>query len=155
MNKFAKYVLLMAGFALLVTFVHIPGTMTKVHANGGTCSLATLRGTYSYLRSGTNTALGGPTAEMGIEVFNGEGLRGIIRNTGVSLSGSFDWSDSTFPTGSYTLAADCTGTLFNAAGTEVNNIIVLDGGKKYMVLSAPNETTKVITGEATKLDDKE
>jgi len=91
------------------------------------CSVASLKGTYAYLRSGVNKSLGGPTAEMGIDVFNGDGTRGIIRATGSSLDGSYDWTDSSWPNGSYTVDPDCTGSLFNANGTKIENIIVLDG----------------------------
>ena len=154
MSKLGKYFLLATGFALLATLARIPGAVINVHAHDRVCSIASLKGTYAYLRSGVNTSLGGPTAEMGIDVFNGDGTRGIIRATGSSLDGSFDWTNSSWPNGSYTVDPDCTGSLFAADGTKVNNIIVLDGGKRFSVLSAPLETTKVITGEGTRLEEE-
>jgi hypothetical protein len=154
MSKFGKYFLLVTGFALLATFARIPGAVINVHAHNNGCSVASLKGTYAYLRSGVNESLGGPTAEMGIDVFNGDGTRGIIRATGVSLDDSYDWTDSSWPNGSYTVHPDCTGSLFAADGTKANNIIVLDGGKKFSVLSAPQETGKVITGEGTRLEEE-
>jgi hypothetical protein len=54
--------------------------------------------------------------------------------TGSSLDGSYDWTDSSWPNGSYTVYPDCTGSLFAADGTKAN-IIVLDGGKRFSVLS--------------------
>jgi hypothetical protein len=155
MSRFGKYFLLAAGFAFLATFAHFPGAITKVHAKDQVCSLASLKGTYAYVRSGVNKSLGGPVAEIGIDVFNGDGTRGIIRATGSSLDGSYDWTDSSWPNGSYTVDPDCTGSFFAADGTKANNIIVLDGGKRFSVLSAPLETGKVVTGEGTRLDVKD
>jgi len=152
MKKFGKYFLLATGFVLLATFARIPGAVINVHAHDRGCSVASLKGAYAYLRSGTNTSMGGPIAEIGIDVFNGQGTRGIVRSAGSSLDGSFDWTDASWPNGTYTVDPDCTGSLFAADGTKVNNIIVLDGGKRFSVLSAPLETTKVITGEGTRLE---
>ena len=155
MSKFGKYFLLVTGFALLATFARIPGAVINVDAHNNGCSVASLKGTYAYLRTGVNSSLGGPVAELGLDVFNGEGTRGIIRATGTSLDGTYDWTDSSWPNGSYTVHPDCTGSLFAADGTKANNIIVLDGGKRFSVLSAPLETGKVITGEGTRLEEKD
>ena len=73
--------------------------------------------------------------------------------TGSSLDGSYDWTDSSWPNGSYTVYPDCTGSLFAADGTKAN-IIVLDGGKRFSLISAPLETSKVITGEGTRLEEE-
>jgi hypothetical protein len=151
MSKFSKYFILASGIALFATFVRIPGTNIKVHAQSGGCSVASLKGTYAYLRTGVNSALGGPVAEMGLDVFNGEGTRGIIRSTGGSLDGSYDWTNATWPNGTYTVSPDCTGSLFAADGTKAN-IIVLEGGKSFSVLSGLNQTGKVVTGEATRME---
>jgi hypothetical protein len=94
MSKFGKYFLLVTGFAMLATLARIPGAVINVHAHDQACSVASLKGTYAYLRTGVNTALGGPVAEMSLDVFNGDGTRGIIRETGSSLDGSYDWTDS-------------------------------------------------------------
>ena len=153
MSKFGKCSLLVTGFAFLATFAHIPGAITKVHAKDRVCSVASLKGTYAYLRTGVNSALGGPVAEMGLDVFNGDGARGIIRATGSSLDGSYDWTDSSWPNGSYTVYPECTGSLFAADGTKAN-IIVLDGGKRFSVLSGLNQTGKVVTGEETRLEEE-
>ena len=64
MNKFGKYFLLVTGFALLATFARIPGANVNVHAHNGACSVASLKGTYAYLRSGSVTGQG-PRAERG------------------------------------------------------------------------------------------
>jgi hypothetical protein len=153
MSKFVKYFLLVTGFALLATFARIPGAVINVHANDRACGVASLKGTYAYLRSGSVMGQG-PRAELGLDLFNGDGKRGIIRNTGASYTVSFDWSNSPWPDGSYTVDPDCTGSLFAADGTKANNIIVLDGGKRFWLLTAgPNGQGKVITSEGTRLEE--
>jgi hypothetical protein len=155
MSKFGKYFLLVTGFALLATFARIPGAVINVHAHDRGCSVASLKGTYAYLRSGSVMEQG-PRAELGLDLFNGDGKRGIIRNTGASYTVSFDWTNSPWPDGSYTVDEDCTGSLYAADGTKANNIIVLDGGKRFWVLTAgPLGNGKVITGEGTRLEAKE
>ena len=154
MNKLGKYFLLVTGFALLATLARIPGAVTNVHAKDQSCSVASLKGTYGYLRSGSVMGQG-PRAELGLDFFDGDGKRGIIRNTGASYTVSFDWTDSSWPGGSYTVDPDCTGSLLEADGTKANNIIVLDGGKRFLVLTAgPTGEGKVISGEATRLEEE-
>ena len=131
----------------------------KVHAkqiqdHNHVCSVASLKGTYAYLRSGSVMGQG-PRAELGLDLFDGDGKRGIIRNTGASYTVSFDWTDSSWPSGIYTVDEDCTGSLYEADGTKANNIIVLDGGKRFLVLTAgPIGEGKVISGEATRLEEE-
>jgi hypothetical protein len=154
MSKFGKYFLLVTGFALLAAFARIPGANINVHAQNGACSVASLKGTYAYLRSGSVMGQG-PRAELGLDFFNGDGKNGIIRNTGASYTVSFDWTNSTWPNGTYTVDPDCTGSLNATDGTKANNIIVLDGGKRFLVLAAgPIGEGKVITGEATRLEEE-
>ncbi len=153
MRKFGKHLLLVTGLALLGIFAYIPGAVTNVHAKDCACSLASLKGTYAYLRSGSVVGQG-PRAELGLDLFNGDGKRGVIRNTGASYTVSFDWSNSPWPDGTYTVDPDCTGSLFAADGTKANNIIVLDGGKRFWLLTAgPLGEGKAISGEATRLDE--
>ena len=149
-----KLTLVMLSAVIVITALYHARTVhaTPVHAQERGCSVASLKGTYAFRRTGVNNVVGGPIAQIGIDVFNGDGTRGIIRATGVSLDESYDWTDSSWPNGSYTVHPDCTGSLFAADGTKANNIIVLDGGNRFSVLSAPQETGKVITGEGTRLE---
>jgi len=149
MSKFGKYLLLAAGVALVAASTRIP----SVHAHDSGCSVASLKGTYAYQISGVNHALGGPDAEMGLDVFNGDGKRGAIRATGSSVDGNYDWTDGSWPSGSYAVDPDCTGSLFNAEGTKVGNIIVLDGGKRFSLISYKPGT--INTGEGVRLEAKE
>ena len=125
---------------------------TPVYTHDGGCSVASLKGTYAWRRTGVNKSMGGPVAEMGLHVFNGDGKRGITRSTGISYPESYDWTNGAWPNGSYTVDRDCTGSLFNAAGTKIENIIVLDGGKRFSVISF--EPDKVVTGEGIRLEEE-
>ena len=125
---------------------------TPVYAHDRGCSVASLKGTYAWRRTGVNKSMGGPVAEMGLDVFNGDGTRGITRSTGISYPQSYDWTNVPWPNGSYTVDPDCTGSFFKADGTKIENVIVLDGGKRFSVLSTENG--KVITGEGIRLEEE-
>src|ERR1700692_3196934 len=112
---------------------------TPVHADHGGCSVASLNGTYAVRRTGVNNVVGGPIAEIGIRVFNGDGTRGLIRSTRSSNGEIQDWTDFP-PSGSSTVDTDCTGSFFAADGTKNNNLIVLDGGKRFFLLSVAPDT---------------
>jgi len=144
MNKFGKYFLLATVFALLVTFVHIPATTIKVHANDRVCSVASLKGTYAFQRTGVNNVVGGPIAEIGITFFGGDGTRGPIRNTRSTNGVIRPWTDEPAPNGTYTVDPDCTGSFFGTDGTLSDNVVVVDGGKRFFLLS---EATQTITSE--------
>ena len=155
MSKFGKYFLLATGFALLVTFARIPRAVTKVHAQDRGCSIASLKGTYGYRRTGANNGVGGPIAEIGIDVFNGDGMRGIIRSTRSTNGEIQDWTDFPWPSGSYTVDPDCTGSFFDADGTHSNDLVVLDGGKRFFLLSVAPETITTEEGERLEVKEKD
>ena len=153
MSKFEKYFLLVTGFALLATFARIPGAITNVHAKGQVCSVASLKGTYAFHLTGVSKIVGGPIAELGIDVFNGEGVRGVIRKTGSQNGTPVDWTVLPWPDGSYKVHEDCTGSLFGADGTKSHNVIVLDGGKRFSVVSVMPDT--IVSGEGVRLEEKD
>jgi len=152
-SKFGKYFLLATGFVLLATFARIPGPIINAHAQDRGCSAASLKGTYAYRRTGVNNVVGGPIAEIGLDVFNGDGTRGIIRSTRSTNGEIQEWTDFPWPSGSYTVHPDCTGSFFAADGTKNNNLIVLDGGKRFSVLSVLPDT--IVTSEGVRLEAKE
>ena len=125
---------------------------TPVHADHGGCSVASLKGTYAVRRTGVNNVVGGPIAEIGIRVFNGDGTRGLIRSTRSTNGDIQDWTDIP-PSGSYTVDPDCTGSFFTADGTKNNNLIVLDGGKRFFVLSVVPETITTEEGNRIEVED--
>jgi hypothetical protein len=154
MSKFGKYLLLATGFAILATFAHIPGAAIDVHAHDRGCSVASLKGTYAFRRTGVNNVVGGPIAQIGIAFYSGDGTRGLIR-TARSANGDIrDWTD--FPTnGSYTVDPDCTGSFFDADGTHSNDLVVLDGGKRFFLLSVAPETITTEEGERLEVKEKD
>jgi len=147
MSKFGKYFLLATGFALLATFARVPGAVTKVRADDRVCSVASLKGTYAFHRTGVNNVVGGPIAQIGINVENGEGKINLIRTTRSSNGVIYDWFDQVEP-GSYTVDPDCTGSFLNKS----QNLVVLDGGKRYFLLSVSPGTT--VTEEGTKIEEE-
>jgi hypothetical protein len=152
MSKFGKYLLLVTGFAILSTFARMPGAVIKVHAQGGGCSVASLKGKYAYRRTGVNNVVGGPIAEIGVSTYGGDGTRGPIRNTRSTNGEIRPWTDFPAPNGTYTVDRDCTGSLFDTDGTLSNNIIVVDGGKRFFVLSEAPDT--ITTEEGVRLDEE-
>jgi hypothetical protein len=129
--------------------VHATPAVINVHAHDRVCSVASLKGTYAFRRTGVNNVVGGPIAQIGIDVFNGDGTRGRIRSTRSSNGEIRDWTDSP-PNGSYTVDADCTGSFYDADGTKTNNVVVVDGGKRFFLLSVMPDT--ITTEEGTRLE---
>jgi hypothetical protein len=153
MNKFGKYFLLAAGFVLFATFARSPEAVINVHAQNRGCSVASLKGTYAFHRMGVNNVVGGPIAEMGIAFYGGDGTRGLIRNTRSTNGEIRPWTDFPAPNGTYTVDPDCTGSYFDADGTHSNNVVVVDGGKRFFVLSEAQGTT--VMEEGIRLDEKD
>jgi hypothetical protein len=122
---------------------------TPVHANRG-CSVANLKGTYAVRRVGVNNDVGGPIAQIGIDVFRGDGTRGRIRTTRSTNGVIEDWTNFP-PIGSYTVDPNCTGSFFDTDGTKTNNVIVLDGGKRFFLLSVQPDTITTEEGEKLEL----
>ena len=125
---------------------------TPSHGHERGCSVSNLKGTYAFRRTGTNNVVGGPIAQIGIDVFNGDGTRGLIRSTRSANGDIGDWTD-TPPSGSYTVDSDCTGSFFTADGTKSNNIVVLDGGKRFFVLSVAPDTITTEEGNRIEAED--
>jgi hypothetical protein len=125
---------------------------TPVQDDHRDCSVASLKGTYAFRRMGVNNVVGGPIAQIGIAFYGGDGTRGLIRTTRSSNGEIRPWTD--YPTnGSYTVDPDCTGSFFDADGTHSNNVVVLDGGKRFFLLSVAPGT--ITTEEGTRLDEEE
>jgi hypothetical protein len=123
---------------------------TPVPAQHHPCSVASLKGAYAYRRTGVNNDVG-PIAEIGIDLINGDGTRQIIRSTRSGNGDIQQWHEG--PSGSYKVHADCTGSFFDVDGTRSNNIIVLDGGKRFFLLSLRPGTT--VTAEGVRLGEED
>ncbi|MGA7223899.1 MAG: hypothetical protein WA867_11245 [Candidatus Acidiferrales bacterium] len=153
MSKFGKYFLLATGFVLLAFFARIPGPIMNVHADNRGCSVANLKGTYGFNRTGVNNVVGGPIASIGFQVYNGDGTIGLTRLTRSNNGDIQDWTYAPRSVdASYTVDADCTGSLFTADGTKTNNLVVLEGGKRFFLLSVATGT--IVTEEAIRLEEE-
>ena len=143
----------LTGFAILGTFARIPGAVSKVHAGGGGCSVATLKGKYAFSRSGVNNVVGGPIASIGFQIYNGDGTFGLTRLTRSDNGDIQDWTYAPPSVdASYTVDADCTGSLFTSDGTKTNNLVVFDGGKRFFLLSEAAGT--IVTEEGIRLEEE-
>jgi len=132
--------------------VHAAPAVINVHASHRSCSVASLKGTYAFRRTGVNNVVGGPIAQIGIDVFNGDGTRGPIRSARSTNGEIQDWTDFP-PNGSYTVDPDCTGSFFDADGTKTNNLVVLDGGNRFFLLSVAPDTITTEEGERLEVED--
>jgi hypothetical protein len=119
---------------------------TTVHAVDFGCSVASLKGTYAFRRTGVNNVVGGPIAQIGIDVFHGDATRGFIRSTRSTNGEIADWTNFP-PSGSFTVQRNCTGAFFDANGTKTNNLVVLDGGRRFFLLSVAPDTITTEEGE--------
>ena len=124
----------------------------NVPAHEHSCSVASLKGTYAFRRTGVNNVVGGPIAQIGIDVFNGDGTRGRVRSTRSTNGEIGDWSN-TPPSGSYAVDPDCTGSFFDASGAKTNNVVVLDGGKRFFLLSVSPDTITTEEGKKLEVED--
>ncbi len=149
-----KMTLVMLSPVIVITALYHAKTVhaTPVHAQERGCSVASLKGTYAFRRTGVNNDVGGPIAQIGIDVFNGDGTRGLIRSTRSTNGDIRDWTDSP-PSGSYTVHPDCTGSIFDADGTKTNNLVVLDGGKRFFLLSVAPDTITTEEGKRLEAED--
>lgn len=86
-------------------------------------------------------------SQIGINVEDGEGRIKLIRTTRSSNGVILDWFDQVEP-GTHTVDPDCTGTFFN----KLNNLVVLDGGKRYLLLAVSPGT--IVTEEGTRIEEE-
>ena len=109
-----KMTLVMLSPVIVITALYHARTVhaTPVHAHDRSCSVASLKGTYAFRRTGVNNVVGGPIAQIGIDVFNGDGRIGLIRTTRSTNGEIEDWTDHP-PPGSYTVDPNCTGSFLN------------------------------------------
>jgi len=153
MQRRLIWVTLFSG-AIVVTALHQARKVhaTPVHDDHRGCSVASLKGTYAFRRTGQNNAVG-PIAQIGINVLNGDGTIGLIRTTRSTNGEILDWTDEPNghppPNGNYTVDPDCTGTFLN----DMNNLVVFDGGKRYFLLAVSPGT--IVTEEGHRLDEPE
>lgn len=103
------------------------------------CSVATLRGSYGFTTTGTANTPGGPShiGGVGLVVYDGRG--NFVGKATVNIDGSV--LRRTF-VGTYTVAADCTGTLFETFtdaldGRATFDLVIDDDGREYRAVITP------------------
>jgi hypothetical protein len=130
--------------ACVILLVGVAGVLAvgagyaKDEDDGAKCSEATLHGTYLYADHGFEIKGNAqvPIAEAGYQVFNGNGkVKGVA--TG-NFNGKIDFRKEPF-SGTYTVKADCTGTLAFPDGLEVDMFIAPDGSMFTTIQTNPPE----------------
>ena len=115
------------------------GIVATVHAqvpeDSEACSVATVKGTYGFFRTGITSA--GPLAAVGFLTFDGEGSHSLARQT--IRKGGITVFDNLFTgpilDGPYDVDSDCRGKLLNPDGTASGYFVVVDGGNELFNLS--------------------
>jgi hypothetical protein len=96
-------------FALAAVAVLILGRAPAAKAAGKGCTNASLQGTFAYTSTGSIASppeIAGPIAEVGTQVFDGQG--NTTATATISSNGSMT---PLVITGTYTMNPDCTGTM--------------------------------------------
>ena len=135
-TKLTKIIMSSLAFACaLVCLVAImaPGTSTtaRAAADGRVCHAGMLKGLYLFTVDGGYTKIGEnllPTGVMEGKRFNGDGT--FSNDFGTVNIGGTTIINTAGPGGTYTVAADCTGTLSVPNGPTLN-LYVGPGGQKY------------------------
>ena len=116
-------------------------------ADGAKCSKATLKGTYLFAQNGVEIKGNDqtPFAIAGYDVFDGNGeVKGVS-------SGNFNgevFRNDRF-TGTYTVKANCTGTVAYRDGPQIDVFIAPDGSKFAFVRTDPEDVGATIDEQVT------
>jgi hypothetical protein len=153
MRRRLTWVTLFSIAIVVAALYHVRKVHATPDANHHGCSVASLKGTYAFRRLGVNNLVGGPLAEIGIAFYGGDGTRGLIRNTRSGNGKIRPWTNFPAPNGSYMVHPDCTGAFFDPNGTRANNLVVLDGGKRFFLLSVLPDT--ITTEEGIRLEEEQ
>ena len=120
---------LMTAIAAILFFAGLNSAAPTVRA-AGTCNLQTIKGSYGGLVTGSGFGI----LVAGAPVITFDGAGSLTGNDVVSFGGSI--SPSTL-TGTYTVDADCTGTMtntFDNGFTLTSRIVIVDNGKEILML---------------------
>ena len=117
------------------------------NAQAQQCSNASLKGSYGRYASGIVVPAGTPRVGLARETYDGKGNwtnKITLNNNGTVIP----INDS----GSYTVNADCTGTIFNTASGVTVPFVIVDGGKEIysMAITCGGGACNVSYGVAKK-----
>jgi hypothetical protein len=112
------------------------------------CSKATLHGTYLFAHDGVVTGgpHKGPFAVAGYDVFDGNGKLDTVFSA--NFSGQITRKEHT-PTSTYTVKADCTGTITSTDGSQSDLFIAPDGSMFTFVQTDPSTVTSGVELQGT------
>jgi len=119
------------------------------------CSVASLKGTYAYRRTGVNNGVGGPIAEIGIDVLTETGRAASFARpeapTVKSKTGPISRGRAE-ATRSIRIVPGRSSPRMVQKPTNLI-VLVLDGGKRFSVLSRGTDT--IVTSEGIRLEVKD
>lgn len=140
---------LLATFGALASLVLHHGASPAMHAQtaqaAGSCSNATLNGSYGQLAQGyvlsapDGTPLAAPVPDAIVNLVTADGAGNMSRTGTANLGGTVSPNPAT---GTYSVSSDCTLTIaFSRTPQAVTHVagVLVDGGKKiYVVIAEPN-----------------
>ncbi|HSK98883.1 MAG TPA: hypothetical protein VK869_00970 [Rubrobacteraceae bacterium] len=138
MNRYVAALLVVLGVVGLVGVLAVGrGFANDEKASGAKCSEATLEGTYLFAFNGVeikgNEQV--PFAIAGYAVFDGNGKQKGVASS--NFDGKVTRNESVSAT--YTVKADCTGTVTYADGSQIDVFIAPDGSMFTFVQTKPSE----------------
>jgi hypothetical protein len=130
-------IILLVGFNDKNRVSFVSSVHAQERAENAACSVATLKGTYGFFRTGATAV--GPLAAVGIGTFDGTGAvstaRQTIRKNGVTTSDLF--TDPPLE-GPYEIEPDCTAKFLTPDGTVFAHAVIVDGGNEIFIISLSN-----------------
>jgi hypothetical protein len=138
MNRYVATLLVVLGVVGLVGVVAVGrGFAEDENASGAKCSEATLDGTYLFAYDGVEIKGDEqrPFAYAGYDVYDGNGKVKTVSSANVN--GKITRKEPL--SGTYSVKADCTGTLTFEDGTRYDQFIAPDGSQLTFVQTKPSE----------------
>jgi hypothetical protein len=141
-------ILLVVGAAALLTSVGAGYAKDENASSRAKCSKATLKGTYLFAFNGVDIKGNSdqrPFAIAGYDVFDGNGeVKGVASS---NFNGEVTRKDPF--TGTYTVKANCTGTVAYRDGPRIDAFIAPDGSKIAFVRTDPESVGAGIDSQVT------
>jgi hypothetical protein len=139
MNRYVATLLVVLGVVGLVGVVAVgSGFADEKNASGAKCSEATLEGTYVFAYNGVELKGNNeqrPFALAGYDVYDGNGKVNSVFTS--NFNGEVTRNETL--SGTYSVKADCTGTLTFEDGTRFDLFIAPDGSKFMFIQTKPSE----------------
>ena len=127
--KRTRHAVAMIGLAtgLLLSIFHVQ----ESHA-AGSCSEATLNGSYGFYRTGVLST--GLLVAVGVVTFDGDGHHNGIQTQTKNGGHSFEYDVTDPGGGTYELDSNCTGKLKDSNGVVLARLVVTEGGDGVYML---------------------